>query len=286
MDKSHPCFRFGLMADCQYTDYADETAQVIGTDHIYDNRYRLSPRKLREAVETFNQYDLDFVIHLGDYTDRNLEESRVLEDITDELQAPLWHVLGNHDVAGYRGRVGEVVKRRGMPSRYYSKQIAGYRLIILDTNDLGVLEYEEGTPEWQCGKQVLDALRDDGALQPYEWNGGLGDEQLRWLEEELSTSQAKQQKAILFAHHPVFPPGTLNALNDTQIISLIEHYPHIIAYINGHNHIGDYGEKAGVPYLTVEGMLQGESNAYGIGTVYPNQIEIQGFGRMESHILG
>ncbi|WP_052762582.1 metallophosphoesterase family protein [Jiangella alkaliphila] len=53
-------FRFGVIADCQYADFPD-----TGTRY-----YRSSIGKLAEAVDTFNQADLDFITHLGDFVDR------------------------------------------------------------------------------------------------------------------------------------------------------------------------------------------------------------------------
>ena len=273
---------FGVMTDCQYADADDTSGIVAGSKHHFnDNRFRLAPHKLQEAVATFNSHELDFVIHLGDFVDRHLSDVDVVSKITDALKAPLIHVLGNHDFMGSEGRASEVVAKFGLEKSYYSQTVKGYRLIVLDTNELGVIKYEEGTHEWQQGRQKIDELKAADARQAYDWNGGLGELQLDWLRNELQNAGQQNQKAILFSHHPVFPPNPLNALDDKEVLTVIDQYADVVvAYVNGHNHVGAYGERNGKPYITVPGMLQGETNSFGIVTVNDSHILIDGYSRM------
>lgn len=276
-----PILSFGIMADCQYADKDDEDFVVSGTHHMYHNRYRQSADKLRQAVETFNDFDLAFVVHLGDFVDRGIEEANGIIETIRELKAPFWHVLGNHDFAGSEDDHTRLYKKYGIENSYYAKQINGYRFIILDTNEVSIIKHPEGTMGWNMGKKMIQEAHEAGMLQAYDWNGGIGAEQQEWLEVQLNEAKAANEKVILFAHHPVFPPGVLNALNDEQIMCLIEKYPNVIAYINGHNHLGAFGYRKNVPYLTVPGMLQTETNAYGIVTVYENKIDVNGYGRIQ-----
>lgn len=277
---------FGVMTDCQYAD-ADNTSSIVPrTHHFNDNRYRLSPGKLKEAVDIFNSHELDFVIHLGDFIDRNLDEFDIPGNIAARLNAPLLHVLGNHDFSGSEGKAERVLAKFGLERSYFSQVIKGVRLIILDTNELGVIKYQEGTAQWQEGRQRLDELEEQGVLQAYPWNGGVGDEQLDWLEHELTEAAERGEQAILFSHHPVFPPNPLNALDDVKILTVIDKYTDtVVAYINGHNHVGAYGERRGKPYITVPGILQGETNAFGILTVTDSTIEIDGHDRMQDMVI-
>ena len=276
---------FGVMADCQYADVDNTTAIVPNTNHLYDNRYRLGIGKLRQAVDAFNEYDLDFVIHLGDFIDRRLDDVDMLAPIVAQLRAPLLHVLGNHDFSGSEGVPEKVLAKFGLEKSYYSRVIKDVRLIVLDTNELGVIKYQENSPQWRQGRQKLDELQRAGALQAYDWNGGVGARQLTWLDAELTQAELQGEKVVLFSHHPVFPPHPLNALDDSAILAVIDRHNSVVVYINGHNHIGEYGERQGVPYVTMPGMLQGKTNAYGVVTLGDGTLRMQGYGRVQDRLV-
>src|SRR5690606_36367369 len=82
-----PLIRFGIIADVQYADQEDAGSR----------NYRGSIDKLAEAVQTFNGRDLEFVINLGDFIDKGSSSFDTLLSITNRLNMPLYHVLGNHD---------------------------------------------------------------------------------------------------------------------------------------------------------------------------------------------
>lgn len=270
---------FGVMADCQYADAEPTGGPVIAAeDHIYDNQFRQTPAKLRQAVDTFNQSDLAFVVHLGDFVDRDLDDADTLLAITRDLKAPLWHVLGNHDFMGSEGQESRVLQKYGLERGYYSQSIGGYRFIVLDTNDLGVIKYTQESEEWQEGRTAVDSAKASGSLQAYDWNGGLGGVQLAWLDEQLAHADEAGEQAVLFAHHQVFPPSVLNAINDTEIMRVIDSHHCVKVFINGHNHIGAFGERHGVPYVTLPGMVQGSSNAYGVVKLSDTTITVNGCG--------
>lgn len=273
-------FSFGVMADCQYADADSIDVNVRDTDLYIHNHYRQSPGKMREAIQTFNQYDLSFIVHLGDFIDRGLADAQPLLPITNAAKAPVWQVLGNHDFLNNEGRTADILACYGMPDRYYAKVVQDYRFIVLDTNDLGIIEYPEGTQQWQEGNELLKRLQNAHALNAYPWNGGIGPTQLQWLQEQLAEASAHQQKAVLFSHHPVFPPNVHDALNKEVILDAIDSSPAVVLYMNGHNHLGNYGVRNDIPYLTVNGMLEGDDNAFGIVQVYDDHIDCKGFGRL------
>lgn len=275
---------FGIVADCQAANADDFTAKIRGTNDEFTNCYRLSPYKLEEAVRTFNEHDLEFIVHLGDFVDRNLHDAERLHRIMARATAPLFHVLGNHEFWNNES-LDMVLNAYNMQSNYYSKRSNGNRFIFLDTCDLGVLEHPEGSTQWKVGRALLDKMQMEGAINAYHWNGGVGDRQMEWLDGELTQAVRHDEKAILFAHHPVFPPGTLNALNDNEIMRMIDGYDNIAAFINGHNHGGNFGVRNGVPYVTIEGMLSGKTNAYAVADVYDDRLVINGYGRVPSRTL-
>lgn len=274
-------FSFGIIADCQYDDAPDATFMSGDGRHEHHNAYNKSPVKLREAVQTFNDQSLKFVVHLGDFVDKSIEKADVLLEEVDSLKVPFWHVLGNHDFSGSDGDVAAVYAKLGLKSGYYSEVINGYRFIVLDTNELGVYVNKKGTRQWQEASDRLDDLREAGRINAFPWNGGMGESQLDWLKGQLDDAVIAGERCILFAHHPVFPPHNTNALNDDVIVEALGHYSHIVAFINGHNHFGGMGVQNDVPYITVPAVVESETNAYGIVDVYDDHVKIRGYGRVQ-----
>ena len=91
---------------------------------------------------------------------------------------------------------------------------------------------------------------------------------------------------MLYCHFPVYPEGNRHNLwNSSEIIEILEAHSCVRAYINGHNHAGNYGIKAGIHYLTMKGMVDTEETSYGIIIVKDDRLEINGFGREENRIL-
>lgn len=275
---------FGVVADCQYADKEDSDVVVMGSEHIYYNRPRQSVEKLREAVDKLNTHELEFVIHLGDFTDKGLEHYDRLAEVAKNLKAPLWHVLGNHEFWGVEGDEPRVLSTYGLEKPYYSNVINNFRFIVLDTNELGVMKHVEGTEEWRKGRAFLDEMKAKSAINAYDWNGGVDEVQFAWLKDELDKATANNERVIVFAHHPVFPPGVLNALNSDTLLELFGQYDNIAAFINGHNHCGAVGIKNNVPYITIPGMVQTETNAFGVVTIDEESLTIKGYGRVQDAV--
>ncbi|HEY0315586.1 MAG TPA: metallophosphoesterase [Sphingomonas sp.] len=107
---SSPDFSIGAIADCQYAAEPDAPPRL----------YHTAPGKLAAAVADFNRQRLAFVVHLGDFVDRDWQSFDALLPITARLRHP-WHfVLGNHDFAVDDGQKAHVPAKLGMPARYYS----------------------------------------------------------------------------------------------------------------------------------------------------------------------
>ncbi|MDF1800468.1 MAG: metallophosphoesterase [Planctomycetota bacterium] len=258
-------FAFGAIADCQY---CDEVGQGV-------RKYSISDAKLSAAVEQLNQLDLRYTVHLGDFIDRDFESFAVVGPIFDGLTAPGYHVLGNHDFSVADERKGDVVSELGMPARYYDFAVEGWRFVVLDGNDVSIQATTEGSPERQAAEERLAATQGG---RP--WNGALGREQLAWLAEVLASAEDATEDVVLFCHFPVRPvsPGH-NLWNAPEVVELIEGFPSVRAYINGHNHAGAYELHGGVHYLTLKGMVDTEQTSYAVLSVLPDRIEVQGFGR-------
>ena len=95
----------------------------------------------------------------------------------------------------------------------------------------------------------------------------------------LETAEEKGEKIILFCHFPVYPTDPHNLWNAEEVISILEEFSCVKAYINGHNHKGKYGQKNGIHFITLRGMVETETNAYSIIRVAENCLDLNGYGR-------
>lgn len=267
-------FTIGLVADPQYADVDDR-----GPRH-----YRSPLRKLPEAIAVFNREQVDRVICLGDILDRNPADLDALLLLFAESDAPVHHILGNHDFSHLHD-VPAHLKKLGMPSLYYTVHVPGWCFIFLDTNDLA--NYAPMTTEKRAEYEALHAkVVAAGTPNAENWNGGVGKEQLAWLKRQLDAAAAAGENVLVFGHHPLVPMTNHTALNAEQILDLLVSYREVKAYINGHYHPGAYEEYKGLPCLTLEAMLEGgEQNSYAILTLETNHIGFQPYGRVAPRII-
>jgi len=101
----------------------------------------------------------------------------------------------------------------------------------------------------------------------------------------METANKEAENVILFCHFPVYPENPHNLWNASEVVSLIEQYSNVKAYINGHNHDGNYAKKNGVHYLTMKGMVDTEENSYGVMTIERNRLLLKGVGRENDRLL-
>lgn len=269
---AEPPLRFGVIADCQYAD--QETA--IG------RYYRESIPKLEEAVATLNRSDLRFSMHLGDFVDRFPESFDAVLPIWNRLRMSKYMVLGNHDFTMPRE---QVLAKLDMPSSYYQFRRNGWRFIVVDTNDISTYGNPQGSPNYVLAEQMLAELRAAGKDNAQTWNGGVGADQLAWIEQVLAHAQRQGDKVVLNAHHPIYPFSSYNAFNDDQLVDLVTSYDNVVAWFNGHNHDGNYGFTGGKHFLNFKGMVDTPENSYATVQAYDDHLVVDGFGREPDRVL-
>lgn len=264
---SQAVVEFGLIADTQYCDCENK-----GTRH-----YRGSLDKLSQAVKTINEEDVDFTIQTGDIIDRHPESFDAVLPIWDQLEAPKHHTLGNHD---FPFPTDQVVERLGMENQYYDFSADGWRFVVLDTNDISTYANEPGSAKYTEAETILKALTWAGDPNAKSWNGGVGQEQMEWFKGTLQEAEAAGEKTIVIGHMPIAPLDQHNAWNDAAIVKAMEDSGTVAAYFNGHNHVGNYyAERNGIHYVNLQGMVEGDTNAFSVVSVYKDTIEIDGYGR-------
>lgn len=271
-----PLFTFGVLADVQY----------CACDNNGPRHYRSSLEKLQEAVRVFNREQVKFVISLGDFIDRDARSFDTLNKITQQLRMPLHHVLGNHDFSGDPAEIEKATSYLGLKDKYYSFKNGGWRFIVLNGNDISVLGNKEKSKNYLLAQRRLKQLKAQGAPNAQPWNGELSRQQLDWLKKQLKRSLKANEQVIVACHHPVSPVrGSLNLWNDREVKSLLESFPHVKGYFNGHAHEGGYDLDQGKHYVTFKGMVEQEQNAFAIVEVYPGYLKIKGYGAEPDRML-
>ncbi|MDU0352942.1 metallophosphoesterase [Paraglaciecola aquimarina] len=261
-------FTLAVIADCQYAEQPDNGKRL----------YTLCPDKLQQAVAVLNAKMPDAVIHLGDFIDKDFKSFDRLLAITDKLEPPMYHVLGNHDFSVADEFKTQVVRKLSVPARYYAFDHFDWRFIALDGNDVSTYGWPENTAKHAENMALYHAKYS----QQKRWNGALGDEQLVWLKQALDKATRENKKVVLLSHFPIFPVNMHNLWNAAAVLELIKPYKVVKAWFSGHNHDGHYGTTEGIHFVTFHAMLDTPDTAFSFVTFSPSQIVIKGQGRQPS----
>lgn len=267
--------KIGIFADCQYCDC--ETA---------GNRYyRNSLSKLTDCISDFNQNKkIDFVVGLGDLIDRDYSSFAKVNSILEESKKEVFQVTGNHDLSVEKEFIDKVPEQLNLSETYYSFNKNSWQFIFLNGNEITLQSTNTNVVEQ--AKKLLKQLTDEKKPNNKEWNGGMSETQIEWMEKQLSEAEKTNKKVILFCHYPLLPFGAHSLWNTENILRIIDKYDCVKAWINGHNHAGDYAMQNGIHFITMHGMVDTEKeNAFSVVTLSNKRIEIEGFGREISRNL-
>ena len=270
-----PLFSFGIIADVQYAD-----SEPAGTRF-----YRSSLNKLREAVTTFRNDSVDFVITLGDMIDKDIESYEPLLNIMDSSGLRFYHITGNHDYSVNPKQKKRLPSAYASEPGYYSFTHHNFRFIFLNGNEISLYGSASKAKIRQASAKI-ETLKKRGQLNAVEWNGGISGKQLAWMDSQMDEALAKNEKVFLLCHFPVYPENIHNLLNYEDVLSIIGKYRNSVAWINGHNHAGNYGHFNSTHFITLKGMVETmATNSFARVDVYGNKIRIKGSGREKSQTL-
>ena len=268
--------KIGLITDPQYCDCDPSGTRI----------YREALNKLPAAIDSMNKYQVDFVVNLGDMIDRYYESYDPIRQCYNDLTMPFHNVLGNHEFEEMHDTLLPlVVPRYGMPDYYYGFNHKNWRFLVLDGTELAAYTRSLHPDLAGEGDSLFQQVQDSVNNRP--WNGGIGREQRKWIRDQIQSAHDQGQNVILFCHFPLYPDTVyLNLWNDEEIIALLEDYPNVVAYINGHFHPGNYGFKKGIHYINQAAMLDTyETNSFSVLEVHRNKLVFKGFGFNPDRIL-
>ncbi|CDZ45148.1 metallophosphoesterase [Neorhizobium galegae] len=278
MPHEKPLLRFGVIADPQYADLPP----WLEMDRYYAN----SLDKLRQAIGVLNGEDLSFVVTLGDLIDRGWESYDPVLAVYQGLRHESFLMPGNHDFFVAPAQLGDVHKRLGMPAAWHDFARGGFRFVVIDGNEISMFSTPEGHPRHTLAQQRLETLLAEGAINAKEWNGGIGDEQFAWLEAVLERAEAADEKVVVMGHYPLYPENEHNLWSAERLTGLFACSGNVIAYLNGHNHVGNLGRAGNTWYVNFKGMVDTQTeNTFAVVEIFADRIEIIGHGREESRTL-
>ena len=239
-------------------------------------------KRFAEALEHAQDQGADLIVNGGDaIMDALVTERKVVDMcwstyhriVKQHNSLPLLNVLGNHDVFGWGTddrrpeAKAETLERIGMQSAHYSREIGGWKIIVLDS--IG------WAPERPRGYTAL-----------------LGQEQIDWLRAEL---EATNLPAMIISHIPILSacayfdgpneksgdwnvPGEWMHLDARSLQRLFSQHPNVKLCLSGHIHLVDSLRFADVEYFCNgavsgyywKGDYLGFGPAYALVDLYPD----------------
>lgn len=261
--------KIGVFADCQYCDC--ETAG--------ERYYRNSLVKLTDCISEFNKdFEIDFVVGLGDLIDCDFSSFEKVNSILKDSKKKIFQVVGNHDLSVDNDFFYKVPGQLNLSETYYSFNKNGWQFIFLNGNDITFQSTNQEVVE-QAEKMVSKLIAENKP-NGYKWNGGMSEKQIEWMKFQLDAAKNSNYKVVLFCHYPLLPYGAHTLWNRDEILPILDKYDCVKAWINGHNHAGNYVTQNGIHFITFKGMVDTETeNSFAIVSLSENKIEINGFGR-------
>jgi predicted phosphodiesterase len=242
-----PLFAFAVIGDSH-----------VSTSTVFDSKYikanDRSAALLAAYVKDINQRvpPVSFVVHLGDITDTGAEaEFDLAAGILDDLKAPLYLAVGNHD--NFRSDdKREWKKLAGRDSTTYAFDFRGFHFLVIDCTE-----------------------------NPYEAGGVSADGNLReWVRRDLARS--REMPAIVFSHYNMWE-RLWNSQFDTtnhyqeykgmrELRKVLEDAGNVAAVINGHVHANRVEVRGGIYYVDIGATSVGRPSVRYF-SVYPDRVE-------------
>lgn len=233
--------KFAQVSDVHfYTGTNNTTFKMIGR----------SSELLDDAIEQINETpNVSFTMFTGDLIDKSFEkELSAFLPHTEKLKTPWYFAFGNHDtmIKGYLtpqvyiDLVKKYNKNFKFDNSYYSfVPQKGYKVIVLDSI-------------------IRDRLTS---------NGRIGEEQIKWLDNELAKS--KKDTVLIFLHIPIIEPYTSpnhRLFDSDDVQKVLNKYKNPILVFQGHYHGAKITQKGNILYVSCPALVS-YPNAFRMITV-------------------
>jgi len=263
--------RFGIFTDGHYCQ----------CDTRGDRYYEKTTEKLAYSISKFNELNLDFVVNLGDIIDTDYHSFGPVVSLLEDNSSSVYHVLGNADYNFNDSSKQKTLIKLGMKEGYYDFFVENWQFIVLNGNDLSLHAVSENNEaRYNEVVNLYNEISSSGSIQAEKWNGGIGLDQLNWLRNKLKFAEDNNFNVVIFCHFPVLPLTRHCLWNSDELVELIDKFPCVKAYFNGHNHAGNYTNSKGVHYLTLKAMVtSANENEFAVVSIDNEVIKMDGYGR-------
>jgi 3',5'-cyclic AMP phosphodiesterase CpdA len=212
--------------------------------------YRLTAESgelLNDAISQINQTPcIDFTMFTGDMINTPyVKELMSFLPIANQLKCPWYAVFGNHDIS-----IGG-----NLSKKLYLDILNGH-----NKNFNFSKPYYSFVPKKGYKVIGLDSIIDTKVTA----NTDIGEEQLRWLDKELSKS--KDDIVLIFLHGPLVEPlhsSSHATLDAPEAMEIISKYKNPIAVFSGHYHTTKITQMANVLHVSTPSLVS-----------YPNAFRI------------
>lgn len=300
----NPLLSFGVISDVQYADIPD--GRSFGGVPRY---YRHSILVLQRAVWNWNNNQkLKFVVNFGDIVDGFCpkdQSSTVVKKVVDEFEnfnGPVYHMIGNHCLYNLpRNKLLPLLKipAHDRHAYYDFSPIPEYRFVVLDGYDISAIGWPEDHPNTEKALKILREKNPNSEKNSpqglvnlerrfLKFNGGVGKEQLEWLDCVLQDATKSNQKVVVCCHLPLDPGSTSQQAllwNYDEVMDVIHQYNCVKVCLGGHAHKGGYSiDSHGVHHRVLEAALECPpgTDAFGYIDVFDDRLSLIGTDRMES----
>ena len=177
------------------------------------------------------------------------------------------------------------------------------RLVALDTYDVSTAGWPEGHPKRAAAAAMLAtgrAAREEPFLDHPELNGGVGPEQLAWLETVLADAAAVGEMVVVFSHAPLYPPVSMDGYavcwNHAEVRAVLRDAgPTVVLCLSGHDHEGAMRVEwvpAGDPthaicHLCLEAALEAPvgEECHGVLEIFEDKLIVRGAGGVKDRYM-
>ncbi|GER27064.1 manganese-dependent ADP-ribose/CDP-alcoholdiphosphatase [Striga asiatica] len=301
--ENKPLVSFGVISDVQYADIPDGRS-FLGVPRYY----RHSHLVLQRAVKKWNDKKVDFAINFGDIVDGFCPKDQSLtavEKIVDEFnvfQGPVYHMIGNHCLYNLpREKLLPLLDIHSHNHLAYFEfsPVPEYRFVVLDGYDISAIGWPKDHPKTSKALNILKERNPNAeknspnGLVGQErrflmFNGGVGKEQMEWLDKVLQDSTRLDQRVVICCHLPLYPEASSNEAllwNYNEVMDMIHRYRCVKVCLAGHDHKGGYSvDSYGVHHRILEAALDCPpgTNAFGCVHLFHDRLVLYGTDRLKS----
>ena len=178
------------------------------------------PARLKVFLDAMKEEKPDALLQLGDFA-YPTKKNEVVAKAFEKAHPKALHVLGNHEIDGGHS-FDQVAKLWGMKGRYYTENVNGLDLVVLDCNEKPK-NHKRGYP------------------------AHIGQKQLEWLAKQLKTLKGP---ILVISHQPLAGPGSIDNAGEVQTL-LEAAADKVLLAVNGHTHIDHVARVGRISYLHV-----------------------------------